>query len=279
MTDLLNTLFYRLTPKERPAINPLAVKWEINANLTDLPWRANIADYSEWDASNLQLHRKEAIRTTGNTITIEAINLHRTVQYFDFNTWTSWGAVTIPMDLVGRPGVVGYNHQSGWIDTKAIKTFDIYKPGRIVCECTLPQGKAVPAIWLFFAERPGDPHKPKRSVYFEIDIFETGPSRHIDKNVVFFSAHQGTGATREEKTLFSSTRVLGKFDDGAFHYPEVEWNGRGLWTWRLNGVTVKRLRFQQEPDLKPYLIMSLQVTRPILEGVATWQIKSIKHEC
>jgi hypothetical protein len=175
--------------------------------------------------------------------------------WFDFDSWRE-------NDSIGWQ----YTYKGGRMDTEGRLEVDIYHPGRIVAETTLPQGGVVPAIWLYFAERPQDPHRPPRSVIWEVDMFETGPSLDQAYRSVFFSAHGGE--TYERKDLFTTTRILGPFN--GFHITELRWDGTGNWEWYLNGIQVKKHFIPNKPDIRPHIILTFAVNGFVQES--EWKV-------
>lgn len=158
---------------------------------------------------------------------------------------------------------------------------NIYKPGRIVVKCTLPEyGCASP--WMYLSMNKGDFGNPyilpidrplePRDFYFEIDMFETFHERKHQR--LGFSGHYGTQSDRKMKT----TSITGKFND--YHFSEVRWDGKGNWTWLLDSVVIHKKFIPQPENINPYFLFTLIIWAgdniPASLDTIYWKVDYIK---
>ena len=181
--------------------------------------------------------------------------------YFDWNNW-KWS-----YEQMNDDDQI-YTCSSGRADTKDKQVIDIYKPGRIISKTTTPQDGAVLSIWLYFEEHPWDPHKPDRDCYFELDIFEMEPSWPTKAAGMIFTDWLGH---HHYDSHGKTTRMNRKLE--GWHYPELSWDGQGRFTWKLDGVVMKRKHVKLPPKIKPYVIYSFYTKHKVTsEGIINWSI-------
>lgn len=224
----------------------------------DILRHLTVRHFEDW-THNLDYYNK--MQTYLNNILILAVGRDRHV-YFNWKTW-KWSYTKQNEDDQH------YTHSSGRCDSKGKLTIDIYNPGKITSKHTTPQHGAVFAIWIYFEEHPRDFHHPDRDMYFELDIFETEPSdtdRRV-KGLIFtsFLGEQHEGSRLE--TVWFKKELKG------IHYTELEWDGNGNFTWRLDGVVMKKKHIDLPPNIEPYVIYSLGTKQDVLsQGTVYWSI-------
>ena len=181
-----------------------------------------------------------------------------------------------------------YPYSGAVLDTFGGFVPNLYQPGRLVIACSLPQGGIIPSAWLYFQEHPHDAGATLgRDELFELDIFETGLSGAVPFWGMTFTLIRGTGyewpypgnPDADYYCDIASARLYGrKFGRGNYlHYPEIIWDGRGNFFWRLNGVDICHTYTDLLPGIKPYLKLSLMVTQNIVSPI-TWIVESVIYQ-
>jgi len=195
------------------------------------------------------------------------------VIYFDKEKY----ALYDPLDHEVIPSnVKPYYFSSGRIDTQFMRHFDLGQPGRMIVTCTLPQGYVCPSAWLFFSEQPGDAHHPGRYTYVEFDLFETGPTRYKPFPCVYFTSHR----SKSDKAMIRKCKTKElhmSFDPDSIHAVELVWDGKGHFTWLLDGVVMWRSCYTMPKNVYPYLILSLGIFDPFF-GSIDWHIDRVQFK-
>lgn len=222
----------------------------------------NIRNFERWSENN-DYYTDYDVTLNNN---LKLVAHPDTTVYFNWDTW-DWS-------YEQKSGYTQkYTHSSGRCDTQDKVTIDVYKPGRIVSKCTTPQEGAVSAIWIYFEEHPHDAHSPDRDVYFELDIYETEPRKPEDRGSIkaaIFTHWLGKyQADASHQGVWLNKRLKG------YHYPELSWDGKGNFVWKLDGVTVKKVSLNLPVDLKPYVIYTLGVASDLVtnsNSVVEWSV-------
>jgi len=227
-------------------------------NGIDLLRNLNKRHFERWGGNNDYYTRDDSI-FAGTGLLISAHPNKNT--YFNRKLW-KWSYDPKDEKFTDKDGrFLGYDnkytHSSGRCDTKDKVVIDVYKPGRIISKCTIPQEGPVAAIWIYFEEHPQDRHHPDRDVYFELDIFESEPRKpeSVDskKGVIFTHWLGKYMSDAAHKTIWMFKRF------SSTHYPELTWDGKGTFTWKLDGVCMKKVKLELPDNLEPYVIYSLGV--------------------
>lgn len=158
---------------------------------------------------------------------------------------------------------------------------DIYSPGRIQVKCTFPKyGCASP--WFYYSENAGDFVKPwrksidkstlPREVYYEVDLFETFKERLFSR--VACSIHFGKQKDRKMKT----TGLAGRFH--GWHYVDVFWDGKGNYTWKVDGVEIHKA-FVPLPTCEkiyPFFKLTLMAMEKLPDAIDSvkWKVDWVK---
>jgi hypothetical protein len=225
----------------------------------DLLSNLNYRHFERWSKTNDYKNKEDAFRR-GDVLTLIA-HTNKNV-LFNWNTW-DWKyeprTLLEKMRLHREGYTQKYTHSAGRCDTKDKVIIDVYKPGRIISKCTIPQEGAVSAIWVYFEEHPKDSHHPDRDVYFELDIFESEPRKPEStesRDGLIFTHWLGKYQSDAIKETIWMFKTLTK---DKFYYPELKWDGKGNFIWKLDGVTMKKVSLNLPTKMKPYVIYSLGV--------------------
>lgn len=203
----------------------------------NLPW--------PYDEDNLSIYNKNCIdcTTKGLVLRVKKIPvLMQEILYKKYvETMESWGTVT----RKDEP----WTHYGGAVHMP--EAVNLFKPGILRVVSTLPQGKVVPAAWLYLNEGNGN--------ILEVDMFETGPSRIKRDHVVFFSHHKGALDHNNYRLKTSQfwIKTMGTYTT------EIRWNGYGTFEFYINGVLMQKSNMPILVSKNPYLFLTNAVTQPL----------------
>lgn len=264
-TNMYYTLKYKISRKSEPVFNDYA---KIITNFSELDSKTrspfNLSGGVEYFDSG---------PTPNGLFTCERMTEEEQQKtYNDYvDLYTAWGINPIP-EPIER-----WKWKSDACNSWQKFRIDIYKPGRIVTKCTLPNyGCVSPWIfiamqkldfnnqWLLEIDRPTVP----RDYYFEIDTIETFVKE------VGFNVHYGV--PRQNKHV----NICQTFNETEYHYPEVRWDGKGNWKWYLDSVLVSNQTVTQPEDVYPYFKLTYGVfwnqQPPSYINKMTWKVDWVK---
>ena len=255
---MLSTLKYRLGTKYQPLMDECH-----EMNLSDFHARGP----EKWDQNNLQVYQASQVKPYVNGFC--KLKAEKGSHKRMDKLWREFEKDCLLWET--RRIIEPWEYLSGALESK--KRIDIHVPGRIVIECPMVQGAVGPSVWLFdewHQDDMNDPLHRKGDHYFEIDIFESGPTLNKKQKCVYCSLHEGTGS--DNRTHGGET-IRGDFTKT--HYYELQWKD-GVFYWLINGVLVMRRYVDLNKDVSPKLLVTLGVTQGIPEDVV-WKIQSIKY--
>jgi len=254
----MNKLWYLISPKFNPTVND-----EDLVNFNSMSKKP----LHKWDQNNLQVYTPDMVdrRIRSCTLHVKEMSEKEKLKYWreflkDCEDWET------------QRKMQPWDYKSGCLTGDRV---DVHIPGRIVAKCHMAHGQIAPSVWMYdewHESHQNDPYNRPGDHYFEVDLFESGPTTLQSKECVFFSIHSGKGF--DDRRLWNS-RLNGNFSN-KLNYYEVQWDGYGRFVWLLNGVRVFEKKVDLHPDVAPVLVVTLGVTQPT--NSRSWSVDGLWYQ-